>query len=236
MSFRKESTRRQESGYRGLISTLDFEEEEYNYAGAQKAFEISKRTRENMQRNVNIYMGNPADTEYESATCSELTRGLRLNALENYIERALAERYEILSIEWEIEVKRKHLEILTRARADKVYTSIKKEYQKILREIEMLEIKLEQVKYDVEGNIKSAYIDIKKEGYNLNNMYETLDMQKRNFDRLKYQYEQGLISKLMLDELELGLEEIQNGVDLLIYNLNTKIMRIEEASGLGPAY
>lgn len=133
-------------------------------------------------------------------------------------------------------MKEKHLEILTKARANEIYTEVRKEHGNVSRELETLKIKLEQARYDVENNIKSAYIDVKREGHNLRNMQETLNMQKRSYERLKNQYEQGLIPKIVIDEVALGIEELQNGLELVVYSYNTKIMKLEEASGLGPAY
>lgn len=220
----------------GIVSTIEFEEEEYNYLKAQKAVDAGKRNRENMQRSVNSYMGSPLDTHYDTLLYSEYTRNLKLQSLDYYIDKALKERLEIVSLVEEIEVKQKHLEVLAKARANDIYTEIRKEYADVSRELETLEVKLEQAKYDVENNIKSAYIDVKSEGYNLRNMQETLNMQKRSYERLKNQYEHGFIPKIAVDEMALGIEELQSGLDLVIYSYNTKIMKLEDASGLGPAY
>ncbi|HPD00799.1 MAG TPA: TolC family protein, partial [Acetivibrio sp.] len=164
------------------------------------------------------------------------TRNLKLQPLDYYFEKALKERLEIVSLVEEIEVKQKNLEVLTKARANEIYTEIRKEYADVSRELETLEVKLEQAKYDVENNIKSAYIDVKREGYNLRNMQETLNMQKRSYEMLKNQYEHGFISKITVDEVALGIEELQSNLDIVIYSYNTKIMKLENASGLGPAY
>lgn len=220
----------------GIISRIEFEEEEYNYLKAQKAVDAGKRNRENMQRSVNSYIGSPIDTHYDTLLYSEHTRNLKLQPLDYYFEKALKERLEIVSLVEEIEVKQKNLEVLTKARANEIYTEIRKEYADVSRELETLEVKLEQAKYDVENNIKSAYIDVKREGYNLRNMQETLNMQKRSYEMLKNQYEHGFISKITVDEVALGIEELQSNLDIVIYSYNTKIMKLENASGLGPAY
>ncbi|HOQ37424.1 MAG TPA: TolC family protein [Acetivibrio sp.] len=220
----------------GIITSIEFEEEEYNYLKAQKSVEAGKRNRENMQRTVNSYIGSPIDTNYDTLLYSEYTRNLKLESLDYYVENALKERLEITSLIEEIELKEKHLQILSKAQAKDIYTELRKEYDDASLELETLKVKLEQAKYDVENNIKSAYIDVKREGHNLRNMQETLNMQKRSYERLKNQYEQGFIPKLVIDEMALGIEELQNTLELVIYSYNTKIMKLEEAAGLGPAY
>jgi hypothetical protein len=61
-------------------------------------------------------------------------------------------------------------------------------------------------------------------------------MQEKNYQRLQNQFEQGFIAKLIIDEVKMGLEELKNGIDLAMYVYNTKIMKLEEAAGLGPAF
>lgn len=220
----------------GLISKIELGEAEYNYLKAQKDVYANKRSRENMQRTINSYIGAPIDTVYEKVLYSELSRDLTLKSVEYYLEKALKERLEITSLMEDIKIKEKNLDILKKNRANEIYTDYRKEYNNVSRELEGLKIKLEKAKLDVENNIKGAYIDVKKEGYNVDSMIETLNMQRRSFEKLKTQYSQGLIPKITIDEVELGLQELQNGFDLILYSYNTKIMKLEEAAGLGPAY
>jgi len=62
----------------------------------------------------------------------------------------------------------------------------------------------------------------------MDNLMATLNMQKRNFERLKARYEQGFIPETVIEEMELAIEELQNGVNLTVYNYNTKKMKLEE--------
>jgi len=220
----------------GLISGIESEEAEYNYLKAKKDVEKYKRSRENMQRSINSYIGVPIDTAYDKVLFSELTRNLTLKPVEYYTEAAVENRLEITSVIEEIKIKEQNLEILEKGRAKDIYPDIRKEYEDVLREIEALKVRLDKAKYDVENNIKSAYIDAIKEGDNLDNMLATLNMQKRSFEKLKAQQNQGLIPEMIIEEAELGLKELQNGFNLVVYNYNTKKMKLEEAAGLGPAY
>jgi len=221
---------------KGLISGIELEEAEYDYLKAKKDVEKYKRSRENMQRSINSYIGVPIDTAYDKVLFSEYTRNLVVKPLEYYTEAALENRLEIISVAEEIKTKEKHLEILEIGRAKDIYPDIRKEYEDVLLEIETLKVKLEKARYDVENNIKSAYIDVIKEKDNMDNLMATLNMQKRNFERLKARYEQGFIPETVIEEMELAIEELQNGVNLTVYNYNTKKMKLEEAAGLGPAY
>jgi len=220
----------------GLISGIEFEEAEYDYLKAEKDVEKCKRNRENMQRSINSFIGVPIDTAYDKVLYSELTRNLTLNPVEYYIEAALENRLEIANITEQIKIKEQHLEILGKSRAKEIYPDIRKEHEDTSLEMESLQVQLDKAKYEVENNIKSAYIDVIKERDNMDSLLATLNMQKRSYEKLKAQYEQGLISETVLLEMELAIEELQNGFNLTVYNYNTKKMKLEEAAGLGPAY
>ncbi|MDQ2086935.1 TolC family protein [Herbivorax sp. ANBcel31] len=220
----------------GLISKIDFKESQHQYLKAKKDCDRALRDLENMKRNFNSVLGVSVDTEYDELLFEELKRDVRIQPLENYIENALENRLEILALEGQIEMTELQISIYEKNRVNETYVRVQKDYSQALRELESLKIQLEQAKIDIENEIKSAYIDVKKEGYNLQSLNDTLNMQTRNYQRMESQYEQGFIAKLVIDEVQLGLEELRNGLDLAMYNYNTKIMKLEEAAGLGPSY
>ena len=221
---------------RGLISKLDFDEAEYQYIKAQKDLNALKRTRENMQRSFNSFIGVPLDTEYDNVLYEDMSVRNKIEPLEYYVESALEERLEISSIEAQMDLIKLSMEISERNRANEMYTDIRKSYESSARDLESLKAKLEKAKFDVENNIKTAYIEMKKESFNVQNMAKTLEMQKRSYEKIKKQYDQGLIPGIILEEMEIGLEELQSGFNLVVYNYNTKVMKLKEAAGLGPAY
>ncbi|TYQ18061.1 UNVERIFIED_CONTAM: outer membrane efflux protein [Acetivibrio alkalicellulosi] len=220
----------------GLISQIEFEEAKYHILKAEKDSEGALRALENMKRTLNSFIGAPIDNCYEEFLYNDLRRNLRLQPLEYYIEKALEQRMEIKNKEKEIEIKKLEISILEKNRVHETFVRISKQYSDALRELELLNAQLQQAKLDIENEIKSAYIEIKKEGYNVQTMSDTLRMQIRNYERIQSQYNQGLIPKLIVEEVEIGIDELRNGVDFTIYNYNSKIMNLEEAAGLGPAY
>ena len=220
----------------GLISEIESEESQYQFLKAQKNLESAKRDFENMRRNFNSFLGVPIDTEYDELLFEELKRDVRIQPLEYYLERALENRLEKTVLESQIEMTELQISIYEKNRVNETYTNVQKDYNEALRQLENLKAQLEQTKIDIENEIKSAYIEIKKEGYNLQSLNDTLNMQEKNYQRLQNQFEQGFIAKLIIDEVKMGLEELKNGIDLAMYVYNTKIMKLEEAAGLGPAF
>lgn len=220
----------------GLITKLDLEESEYELIKAEKSVDEAKRNRDNMTRSLNSMLGVDISTEYNTVEFNELKRDLSLKPLEYYIEKALAERLEIKSIEEEHRLKGLKKEIFEKSKLFKKSYSLMEEYEDLNLEIEALEAKMEKAKYDIENEIKKAYIEIKNDLNNIESTTESIKMQKRTLDKLKTQYESGFIPKTVLDEMEIGIDELENMKELVIYGFNTKIMKLEEAAGLGPAY
>ncbi|AEV70272.1 TolC family protein [Acetivibrio clariflavus] len=220
----------------GLITRQDLDESEYELLKAEKSVEEAKRNRENTVRSMNSILGADISTEYEEVIFDELKRNITLKPLEYYIEKALAERYEIKSIEEELRLKELKKGIIEKSKLFKKNYNIMEQYEDLELEIETLKVKMEKARFDIENDIKKAYIEIKNDLNTIESTIETIKMQKRNLDKMKQQYERGFISKIVLDEMEIGIEELENMKEYVIYSYNTKIMKLEEAAGLGPAY
>ncbi|HOQ01487.1 MAG TPA: TolC family protein [Acetivibrio clariflavus] len=220
----------------GLITRQDLDESEYELLKAEKSVEEAKCNRENTVRSMNSILGADISTEYEEVIFDELKRNITLKPLEYYIEKALAERYEIKSIEEELRLKELKKGIIEKSKLFKKNYNIMEQYEDLELEIETLKVKMEKARFDIENDIKKAYIEIKNDLNTIESTTETIKMQKRNLDKMKQQYERGLIPKIVIDEMEIGIEELENTKEYLIYSYNTKIMKLEEASGLGPAY
>jgi outer membrane protein TolC len=220
----------------GLIIMQELDESEFELLKAEKAVDEANRNRENMVRSLNSMLGVEISTVYETVKFDELSRELTFKPLEYYLEKALNERLEIKNIEEELRLKELKKSIFTGSRLFGKSYSLEEQYEDLELEIEVLKVKLEKAKYDIENEIKKAYIAINEDLHSLESTTETIKMQRRTLDKLKTQYERGFIPKILLDEMEIGIDELENAKELVIYSYNTKIMKLEEAAGLGPAY
>jgi len=221
---------------RGLITKQDLEESEYELLKAEKGLDEVNRNRENMVRSLNSLLGVEISTEYDMVKFDELKRDINLKPLEYYIENALKERIEIKNIEEEIRLKELKQGIIAESKLYGKRYDINDQYEDLELEIETLNIKMEKTKFDIENELKKAYIEIKNALNDLESTSETIEKQNRSLDKLKTQYEKGFVSKIILDEMQIGIEELENSKNLVIYDYNTKIMKLEEAAGIGPAY
>jgi outer membrane protein TolC len=220
----------------GLISKVDNSEAEYELLKAEKAVDEARRSRENMVRSLNSFLGVDIDTKYDKVETNEVTRNITLKPLQYYIDKALSERLEIKNLEEEIRLKEVKMGIILNSKLYDVRYDITDEYDKLKLQADTLNVKLEKTKLDIENEIKKAYIEIKNDINTIESTEETIKMQNRSLEKMKSQYNQGNIAKMVLDELEIGIDELKLAKELVIYGYNTKIMKLEEAAGLGPAY
>jgi len=220
----------------GLVTKVELEESEHNLLSAQKNLNIAERDRGNAKRRLNSFIGVSVLTEYDILWFSEKINDSELMPVEHYIETAMNENLELSQIQQEIKLKELELSILDINEVGQIYRLARKDYGTLQNEIEKLKVKMEATKLQIENGIKNIYIDIKKEKSSIENTEKTLEMQKRNLARLQALYSSGMATQTVLEEMETGIKELENGLKISVYNYNTKIMKLKIAAGAGPAY
>ncbi|MCX8130850.1 MAG: TolC family protein [Clostridia bacterium] len=221
----------------GLISKLDVEASEYNLIKAKSELEAIKRSRENACRALNKYIGAPLNSSYGIITYDETFDTSIVNKdINYYIEKALKERAEIVDAQKEIALKQLEKSILEVNDVGNIYRDTKRDYSTIKNEIESLYLKIEKAKLDIENEIKKAYLEIKKEENNVKRLLSSIDAQKRNHEKLKALLKQGMTTEMAVDEMQISINEMENGYKIAVYNYNTKLIKLVYAAGIGPAY
>ena len=84
--------------------------------------------------------------------------------------------------------------------------------------------------------IKNAYVDIVNTGKSVENLKKTLELQRSSFAKTQARYNAGQVSGNVLKQAEIGLLQVENAYKAALFGYNTKIMRFEFATGVGPGY
>lgn len=221
---------------KGLISHIEFEESKYNLLKAYKDLEAAKRNRENMMRSFCSFIKIPVDTNYDDVLIEEQGNDYTLKELIYYIKRALESRIEIISISEQIEIKDQEKRILEIKQVHQKYSDVKEEYNRIMLDLETLNIDLERNKANIENEIIDAYLDVKNAAKNIKDIQRVLQDQNRNYDKMKEKYKMGLITKNVLDKIGISIIEVENNLKIAEFNYHTKLIKLENASGIGPEY
>lgn len=221
---------------RGLISVLDMQESDYNILKAKKDADIAGRNYENMARTFSQFVGLPAGVRFEEIIFEEKPGRPELEPVEYCIDQALSNRYDIKSIEKQIALKEKEKSIIESNHVYKISTTAQDEHKRLLIDLEQLGLDLEGMRLSVALEIKNAYVDIVNTGKSVENTKKTLELQRSSFIKTQARYNAGQVSGNVLKQAEIGLMQMENTYKAALFDYNTKIMRFEYATGIGPGY
>lgn len=221
---------------RGMISETDLAESDYNRLKAKAELKASKRNYDNMLRSFITYTGIEPDTTFDEIIYNEQYNEKRLKQSDYYTKKALQSRMEIVSLENQIMLLEKKLEIMDRISESLNITATRNDYKRTIADLEQLKVKAEAVRLEVEEGINEAYIMAADAGKKVIGMKKMLELQKGNIENMKERYQTGLISRTVLDQAQISYEEFKNSYDYALYDYNTTLMKLEFAAGIGPAY
>lgn len=221
---------------RGMITEIDYAQYKFDLLKAKAAYDASRRNYENIMRTFNSFIGIELETTYSEIVYEEEYDPNALQNYDFYVERALSSRLEITSGIKQIALLEKKKAIMEDYPYSIVLPSNKKDYENMLNDIDKQSLLLEKAKIDIEKGIMEAYIEASESNSNIIGLKKVLDLQKSNLENMKGKYEAGLISKTMLDQIQIGHDEMENGYKAALFDYNTKLLKLEYAAGTGPAY
>lgn len=221
---------------KGMISGIGLEESEYSLLAAKAAADASARNLENMMRSFNAYVGIEPGTVFDEVILNEKFDESRLRKLEFYLERAPARRYDITVKRKQLALMEKQKEIMERYPLNMNTVSIRREYEELSGEIDDLKTLIEIERLNIEKGIREAYIEVVNAGKKVKEMEQLVDLQKSSLEKINARYERGLVPKTVADQAQLSCEELELGYLAALIDYNTKLMKLENAAGIGPAY
>lgn len=221
---------------KGMITNLDMTESDYNLEKAQKETVSAQRDYDNAVRNFIQFVGLPSSFQFTQADFEDVLRHPAWKPVDYYIGEALANRFDIVSIRRQIAMKELDKNITESGHLYQNDTVTKDEYDRLLNDIEQLNVDLEGMQLSITNEIKNAYVDVIKAGKGVDNLNNSLKLQQRNYDKMQEKFKAGFISKTMLTQAELQLIQLENGYKAAFYDYNTRIIRFNNATGIGPGY
>ena len=220
----------------GMITDLGLQESEYNLLKAQKGADAAKRNYDNAVRSFNQFVGLSSKNQFTQAIYEDILAHPKWKSVDYYIETALANRFDIVSIRKQIALKEQEKKIIESGYAYKTGTTAQDEYERLLNDLEQLNMDLEGMGLSITNEMKNAYVDVISTGKGVDNLNNTLKLQRSNYANAQARYKAGMISKNILAQAELGLLQVENGYKAALYDYNTRIMRFNNATGIGPGY
>ena len=220
----------------GLITPLDMRQSEYNLDKASGDMEAAKRSRENALRSFNIFLGVPIDTGYSSVQAPNEDPVVKIDTVENYINNALNNRMEIVDLKRQSELKKLEASVLELFIQNAYPVHIREDYKNALTEVKNLDLNIEIKKLAIQKEIKDAYIDVLNAYKSVKTMKGTLETQKKALANMEQRYKLGYITKDVLEQYRVTISDLENKYKMALFSYNTKVMKLNNASGIGPAY
>lgn len=221
---------------RGLITSIDMQESDYNLAKAQNSLIAAKRNYENATRSFDQFIGVSAKTQYTDVIYEEKLSGDSWKSVDYYIDQALENRFEIVSLRRQMELKEQEKAITESSYVYKNSTTLQDEYETLLNDIEQLNIDIENAKLSITDEIRNAYVDVIKAEKNVRSLSNALKLQQSSYSKMQARYKAGMISENALEQAEIGLLQFENGYKAALFDYNTRVMRFGYATGIGPEY
>ena len=220
----------------GMITDLDLQESEYNLLKAQKVAVAVKRNYDNAVRSFDQFVGLPSKTQFTQVIYEDVLAHPQWKPVDYYIDAALTNRFDIESIRKQIALKEQEKKIIETGFAYKTGTTAQDEYERLLNDLEQLNMDLEGMRLSIINEMKNAYVDVINTGKGVDNLNNTLKLQRSSYANMQARYKAGMISKNILTQAELALLQVENSYKAALYDYNTRIIRFKNATGIGPGY
>ena len=221
---------------KGIITQEEKDDSAYSYYQAMKDAGTAKRTVTGTERQISSITGMDLKTTYSDVNLSENLDKTRLKDLNTYIAAALKNRLEIKSIEQQLELKNIQKGYLEDKDLYLKDDSAAQEYISLLSDIENTNIQLNKQQKEVEIGIKNAYATVNKAYNDVSKTVNARKLLSSNYNTLLARYKAGYVSKNMVDQVKIDLDEMDLNYKVAVFNWNTQVQKLENAAGIGPAF
>lgn len=216
---------------KGTFNKKALDQLKLQYEQAQIKLRTQKRSQGNLVLTLNKLMNVPLSTTYDRFDGEVKYQPIEIN-IEESVEKAVSERYEVLSAKEDLDFKNLEYDLAKKYKNNNTYIKheLVKEQQK------QAELKLEKTIEDIKLEITYAYETIKNNYTKIKNDEIALKSAETKYNLMKEKYNAGQITYDMLNmaHVEVSAAKIQLLSDINKYNISLK--RFDSAAGLGPAF
>jgi len=214
-----------------LISHLEFSESEYNLVSSQIELDISKRNFENVCRNINLFIGYPIDVIYSKVEHEPLDKQ-SIYALSYCIENALRNRREIKSLQRELNLKNFQKEIIERNNVHITYTSASEEHKSLISSINLLELQLQKVTFDIEKEVRDIYYSMMEAWEAIEDAEKKLEAIKAKEYLIEAKIKAGVVPESMREQIRLEIRQAEYEIQRAVFIYNTALIKLNIAAEL----
>lgn len=211
----------------GLISDFSLNMSKNDMEVARLNAEVMERNILDLKMNMNVMMGREVTSDFQ-VTPEEVTT-TKLQNVQFYIDKALVERNEIISLNRSIEDQEyKMLFIRNRFNSDDTEYILEK------KNMELLNIDLQNTQNAITIEIRGAYNDVLEKERALEIAYLDLEEAKRQYKEVAFNVEQGFVTQSTLGQLNLLVTNAVNTVETASRDYLSAVESLTNSSSFGP--
>lgn len=216
----------------GQISELDRYSSEVDLKKAALTRDTSVRNKDNLYLLLKRQMGTNLKQDLELKPYDSTPSDLKLLGSGEYLNKALSNRYEILSAENNLDLKQSEFSIME----DYISYTSSPYYEEAQDSVQECSFALRDAINNVTRDIKLGYADALKKQRAVNSASQKVDSALRRLDEYKLRYQLGAINDTVLKDTEISYEQAQAGYKKAVMDFNTALYKLNMASGIGPSY
>ncbi|ACL77684.1 TolC family protein [Ruminiclostridium cellulolyticum] len=220
----------------GTISEIDRLTIETEYKKQGLELKKLKRTLQNLEMSFKRQLGISLDTDIALVPYKS-NPVYRIDKYENYLERALMNRYEITSLKMDLKAAEIQLYTFNLIYSFEFSTSELDLYKRNMElQIPGINNEIKEKQVAVEQELKRAYADLVDKRKTMENSKLSLETKKKSFEASKVLYKAGTLSSLDYNTAGVSVEMAQNDYDTKVREFDYSVYKFKNSYNIGPSY
>lgn len=220
----------------GTISKTDRLTIETEYKKQGLELKKLKRTLQNLEMSFKRQLGISLDTDI-ALVPYKANPVYRIDKYENYLERALMNRYEITSLKMDLKAAEIQLYTFNLIYSFEFSTSELDLYKRNMElQIPGINNEIKEKQVAVEQELKRAYADLVDKRKTMENSKLSLETKKKSFEASKLLYKAGTLSSLDYNTAGVSVEMAQNDYDTKVREFDYSVYKFKNSYNIGPSY
>ena len=216
----------------GRALQIDADADKLALRKAEAALRAAHRSRENLVRSYNKFVGKPIDRDVRVKLTPE--GNLPNLAADDYVLSAMDDRLELFRNRGTIPLLEKQAEIMTFRDLHVNDPDVGRDREKVLLQAEQARLTLARDQQRITAEIRAAYLRLKATELDITGMRNTLAQQRERLVPLQSNIQAGRLPTYADDALLAGMADLEAGIVTARLSLDNDIRKFRQAAGYGP--
>ena len=216
----------------GRVLQIDVDTDALALRKAEAALRAAKRSRENLVRSYNKFVGKPIERDVQVRLTPDGT--LPNQAADDYVLTAMNDRLELFQKRGTILLLEKQAEIMTFRDLHVNDPDVRLDRENVLLQAEQTRLQLARDQRQITAEIRAAYLRLKVAELDITSTRNTLAQQRERLATIQSNMKAGRLPAYADDALLAGIADLEAGIVTARLSLDNDIRKFRQAAGYGP--